>query len=160
MEVDGSGAAPFGGGTGTSAQQHLLSISSSLEHCRPNAAPARGRPNMMGQTRPGAGPVRRPGDVGVLCPGGPSAGPLGVDLLQKVSSVQLGGLGQQDGMVATLQPVGLGQVTRPVLVETVQLISEAAAGLQQFVGANACSVGFDHHDAAASSLDRDRGVSS
>jgi hypothetical protein len=103
MEVDGSGAAPVGAGSGTGVQQQSLHIASSLGLGRSAAAPARGRPNMLGRTRPSAGLVRRPGDA--------SAGPPVNDSARATATLQPNRLGQEIGLVDTLQQDMLGQVT-------------------------------------------------
>jgi hypothetical protein len=52
MDVDGSGAAPARGGSAVGIQHQPLPIASAAVLGRPAAVPTRGRPNMLGQTRP------------------------------------------------------------------------------------------------------------
>jgi hypothetical protein len=51
MDVDGSRVAPASGGSGVGVQHQPLPVASAAVLGRPTAAPARGRPNMLGQTR-------------------------------------------------------------------------------------------------------------
>jgi hypothetical protein len=71
MDVDGSGAVPVAAGSRTGVQHHSFSAGLVQALSKPAAAPARGRPNMLGRTRPGTGPVRRPRDATGLHSGGP-----------------------------------------------------------------------------------------
>jgi hypothetical protein len=52
MDVDGSGAALASGGSGVGVQHQPLPVASAAVLGRPTAIPTRGRPNMLGQTRP------------------------------------------------------------------------------------------------------------
>jgi uncharacterized membrane protein YgcG len=54
MDVDGSGGVSGGGGSGVCSQQRSGATGAAASLDRPMAAALRGRPNMMGCTRPGA----------------------------------------------------------------------------------------------------------
>jgi hypothetical protein len=102
MEVDGSGAVQATSGSRTGFQQQSFSAGPMHALSTPAAAPARGRPNMLGQTRPGASTVRRPGDAAGLNPGGPPVVPPAVLCPHKVAELQLDGTGVVPGP-ATLE---------------------------------------------------------
>jgi hypothetical protein len=101
-EVDGSRAVQVTGGSRTGFQQQSFSAGPVHSLSTPAAAPARGRPNMLGQTRPGAGTVRRPGDASGLNPGGLPVVPPAVLRPHKVAELQLDGPGVVTGP-ATLE---------------------------------------------------------
>jgi hypothetical protein len=71
MDVDGSRAVPAAAGSRTGVQHHSFYAGPVQALSRPAGAPARERPNMLGRTRLGAGPVRTLGDATGLHSGGP-----------------------------------------------------------------------------------------